>query len=445
MASTKGVPQVQRKSRGDAWHSHTYYEDMDSTELKAYQERINNYNAMLERQSVHMEKRLADLTAQQNRLQTERKGCVFAKCSKLPDQVINYNEPNGFVPVDRLDDYGNWGILGAREVDSSGLVPLKKISGSVPAGVGSLALRGVASRAASSAAVGGGTTLGLSTILGFVAMLWPSDIADGALYTEDQLRSLTKARTRLRLHIEPQADGSLKGYGFYTGKNPEWEMIDVVQFNQRGSQQVADFGGGVELIWTPAVDPKDTLGIPALQGAPQAPKIWIYPPTPMADSIIVDPIYPPDYKDFILVFPADSGIKPLYIVMNVRLNAGTVTGHGEDVSGLWLAGAGVGLGAPIPTRIADLLRGKNFNSFDAFRKAFWKTVADDPELSSQFIPQNIDRMQTGHAPKAQKQDHAGKKRSFEIHHVDFVSEGGEVYNLDNLRVNTPKNHIEIHR
>ena len=104
-------------------------------------------------------------------------------------------------------------------------------------------------------------------------MLWPSDIADGALYTEDQLRSLTKARTRLRLHIEPQADGSLKGYGFYTGKNPEWEMIDVVQFNQRGSQQVADFGGGVELIWTPAVDPKDTLGIPALQGAPQAPKI----------------------------------------------------------------------------------------------------------------------------------------------------------------------------
>ena len=159
-------------------------------------------------------------------------------------------------------------------------------------------------------------------------MLWPSDIADGALYTEDQLRSLTKARTRLRLHIEPQADGSLKGYGFYTGKNPEWEMIDVVQFNQRGSQQVADFGGGVELIWTPAVDPKDTLGIPALQGAPQAPKIWIYPPTPMADSIIVDPIYPPDYKDFILVFPADSGVPPLYIVFSLRDKPGVVTGSG---------------------------------------------------------------------------------------------------------------------
>ncbi|NNA05956.1 pyocin [Pseudomonas lundensis] len=445
MASTKGLPQVQRKSRGDAWHSHTYYEDMDSTELKAYQERINNYNAMLERQSVHMEKRLADLTAQQNRLQTERKGCVFAKCSKLPDQVINYNEPNGFVPVDRLDDYGNWGILGAREVDSSGLVPLKKISGSVPAGVGSLALRGVASRAASSAAVGGGTTLGLSTILGFVAMLWPSDIADGALYTEDQLRSLTKARTRLRLHIEPQADGSLKGYGFHTGKNPEWEMIDVVQFNQRGSQQVADFGGGVELIWTPAVDPKDTLGIPALQGAPQAPKIWIYPPTPMADSIIVDPIYPPDYKDFILVFPADSGVPPLYIVFSLRDKPGVVTGSGQDATGIWLSSANNDLGSPIPSRIADQLRGKRFNSFDDFRKAFWITVGNDAELKAQFNNSNKARMLDGLAPRAPYVNTVGKRRSFELHHKHPIAEGGEVYDVDNLCAMTPKKHIDSHR
>lgn len=47
----------------------------------------------------------------------------------------------------------------------------------------------------------------------------------------------------------------------------------------------------------------------------------IYPPTPAADSIIVNPIYPPEYKDFILVFPADSGIKPLYIVFSLRFDA----------------------------------------------------------------------------------------------------------------------------
>lgn len=80
---------------------------------------------------------------------------------------------------------------------------------------------------------------------------------------------------------------------------------------------MADFGGGVELIWTPAINPQDTLGIPPLKGAPHTPQIWIYPPTKAADALIVNPIYPPDYKDFILVFPADSGVAPLYVVLNV--------------------------------------------------------------------------------------------------------------------------------
>jgi hypothetical protein len=31
-----------------------------------------------------------------------------------------------------------------------------------------------------------------------------------------------------------------------------------------------------------------------------------YPPTEQADNIIVSPVYPPQYQDFILVFPANS-------------------------------------------------------------------------------------------------------------------------------------------
>ena len=108
-------------------------------------------------------------------------------------------------------------------------------------------------------------------------------------------------------------------------------------------------------------------------------------------------------------------------------------------------GCQVGLGAPIPTRIADQLRGVKFSSFDAFRKAFWQAVAEDSELGSQFIPRNIDRMRDGFAPTARYADAIGKRKVFELHHVEWVSEGGNVYDVDNLRVNTPKNHIEIHR
>ncbi|WP_341352873.1 hypothetical protein [Marinobacter halodurans] len=39
----------------------------------------------------------------------------------------------------------------------------------------------------------------------------------------------------------------------------------------------------------------------------------------------------------------------------------------------------------------------------------------------------------------------GKRNSYEIHHLDEVRNGGKVYDIDNLRVNTPKNHLEIHK
>lgn len=144
----------------------------------------------------------------------------------------------------------------------------------------------------------------------------PSSPGDSALYTDEQLSTLKQARTRVRLRVEQQADGSLKGYGFYTGKNRDWEMVDVVQFTARGDRFVADLGEGVELLWTPAVDGSDILGIPALEAAPQAPHIWVYPPTKAADGILVNPVYPPEYKDFILVYPADSGVRPAYVVLS---------------------------------------------------------------------------------------------------------------------------------
>lgn len=328
MSSKQGVTQTLRRVGGDGGQGASYFDDMTPAELKERDAGIKAYEAIQARQNAYMARRQAEAAAQQSHQKPERRGCVFAKCSKLPDAVINYSDPAGFVPVVSLSDYGNFAILGGTQTDSSGLVPLALISGAVPAGIGGLALSGTATGTTATggvAAVGG--TMIASTLLGVLAFLWPSSLADSALYTEDQLRSLKQARTRMRLQVEQQADGSLKGYGFYTGSTPEWEMIDVIQFTPRGSQQVADFGDGVELIWTPATNPQDTLGIPPLKGAPHTPQIWIYPPTKAADALIVNPIYPPNYKDFILVFPADSGVAPLYDVLNVPRKGVKEYGH----------------------------------------------------------------------------------------------------------------------
>jgi hypothetical protein len=397
-------------------------------------------------------------------------GCVFAKSCDLPDGVIDHKKPAGFIPVEKVGNYGEFAILGGRETDADGNIPLKKISGNaLPSALGSLLLGGGAAAAGAScgglctagAAVAGGSaatgasaagagagivTAGvvLGSLLGAVGLMVPGNLGDSSLYSEEQLKALKEGRTRVRIHVEQQADGTLKGYGYNTQKRTDWEMIPVVQFVAQGTQQVADFGDGVTLIWTPAVDPSSTSGIPPLEGAPQAPQIWIYPPTEQADNIIVSPIYPDAYKDFILVFPADSGVQPLYIVMNVRKTPGTVTGQGEDIAGIWLIGASSGVGVPIPMDVADALRGREFKSFDTFRAALWKAVSGSA-AADQFVKQSVGRMRTGRAPRVRKADRVGGRLSYELHHLEKVSEGGGVYDVDNLRVNTPRNHIDLHR
>ncbi|MDD0969744.1 S-type pyocin domain-containing protein [Pseudomonas aphyarum] len=397
-------------------------------------------------------------------------GCVFAKSCDLPDGVIDHKKPSGFIPVEKIADFGKFAILGGRETDAQGNIPLKKVSGALPATLGTLLLGGAAASVAGvscgglcsagaavatgSTATGAGAAGGTSVVtagvaagalVGVVALLWPSSLGDSALYTEEQLQSLKEGRTRVRIHVEQQADGTLKGYGYNTQKRTDWEMIPVVEFVEQGSKQVADFGDGVTLIWTPAVDPSSTSGIPPLEAAPQAPQIWIYPPTEQADTIIVSPIYPDTYKDFILIFPAGSGVQPLYIVINARYSPGAVTGRGQDVSGIWLAGAGAGLGAPIPSRIADQLRGQKFKSFDDFRAALWTAVSNDPELLSQFKPTNQEWLAKGNSPFAPKAERNGKNGRYEIHHIEHIQHGGAVYDVDNLCVATPKRHAEIHK
>lgn len=307
MARYKDIPRVQNPPEGDGHHVTWRY--MTAAELAEREAGQNAYDAMLARQEAF--ERSREVAAKKP--EAVRAGCVFAKSCKLPDAIIDYSNPSGMVPTDSLKDYGELILLGAREADASGGIPLKKISANaIPIGFGSLALAGSAFEALPALV----SSSVAAPLVGLVALLIPSSVGDSALYTDEQLSTLKQARTRVRLRVEQQANGSLKGYGFYTGKNRDWEMVDVVQFTARGDRFVADLGEGVELLWTPAVDGSDILGIPALEAAPQAPHIWVYPPTKAADGILVNPVYPPEYRDFILVFPADSGVRPIYVVLS---------------------------------------------------------------------------------------------------------------------------------
>ena len=72
---------------------------------------------------------------------------------------------------------------------------------------------GVATGTAGAVASGTTTGVAVGTLAGVVALLWPSSLGDSSLYTKEHLQTLKERRTRVRLHVEQQADGTLKGYG----------------------------------------------------------------------------------------------------------------------------------------------------------------------------------------------------------------------------------------
>lgn len=102
-------------------------------------------------------------------------------------------------------------------------------------------------------------------------------------------------------------------------------------------------------------------------------------------------------------------------------------------------------GAPVPAQVADKLRGKSFRNFDPFREEFWLAVAACPELLSQFNKSNQVIIKNGGASFVIEEQAVDGRELFELHHVKEIQYDGPVYDMDNLPVNTPRNHIRIHK
>ncbi|MDD2050842.1 S-type pyocin domain-containing protein, partial [Pseudomonas putida] len=169
-------------------------------------------------------------------------------------------------------------------------------------------------------------------------MLWPNTFAsDTAFYSTEEFANLAVANIGVRVNVKHLPGESVSAFGVYTGNNSAWRSVPVIAATARGDQLVADLGDGVELIWTPAVDTGRVLGIPALEGAPQLPAVFVFPEAEQAERRYEHPANPPDFRDAIIWFPSQPQILPVYISLNVRGAPGVVTGIGQDVTGIWLA------------------------------------------------------------------------------------------------------------
>ena len=82
----------------------------------------------------------------------------------------------------------------------------------------------------------------------------------------------------------------------------------------------------------------------------------------------------------------------------------------------------------MPGQIARKLSCRSFDSFDSFREAFWKEVANDPGLSAQFSKTNFELMRQGKAPFALRDQHLvgekGAQGQYILHHRTPIHVGG---------------------
>ncbi|MCU5087370.1 hypothetical protein OCA23_29315 [Bacillus cereus] len=93
----------------------------------------------------------------------------------------------------------------------------------------------------------------------------------------------------------------------------------------------------------------------------------------------------------------------------------------------------------IPLEVREKLAGREFKNFDHFREELWKAVADS-SYAAEFNPWNIVGMKKGFAPFAPASQYHGKHRVYILHHKQPIHQGGDVYDLDNLIIVSPKMH-----
>ena len=130
-------------------------------------------------------------------------------------------------------------------------------------------------------------------------------------------------------------------------------------------------------------------------------------------------------------------------IAQLRRLPGVVKGVGKVIQGdRWLRGSHGNAGF-VPAQIAQRLAGRNFKNFDKFREAFWQEVAADANLSKGFTFDDLVAMRKGNAPAVDARQALGGRATYELHHAKPIQHGGEVYDVDNIVVVTPRYHKEV--
>jgi hypothetical protein len=148
---------------------------------------------------------------------------------------------------------------------------------------------------------------------------WPSQLADGTLYSDEQLRAMSRAATRVRFRFIEDEQGKMQVYGIHTSAASGMDSVPVIHARQEGSAVVAVVPQGPTLTWYPDSSgeiPDASSYYPDKDGM-EISNIWVRPIPDAPDAELETfPASGGELDDCIITFPVSLGVPPLYLVFS---------------------------------------------------------------------------------------------------------------------------------
>lgn len=231
---------------------------------------------------------------------------VFAK-SCIPD---NWCSTDAGITSEPASNFGNVMVAGAMLFPSASTAVATAIGADLA--LGRMAGGGILQQRLNWAIRGGAGPASL-----FILGMLPTKMGDGTLYTDAQLRSMSHAPTRVRFQFRRDAEGALQVYGIHTTASGD-DTVRTVQVTWNADKTALEAKlNGITILWTPKHGPLGEM--PPLiypdRSGEKLGTILVHPIPENADSQIEGlPGEDITTDDCILVFPADTGLKSMYVV-----------------------------------------------------------------------------------------------------------------------------------
>ncbi|EFH72737.1 S-type pyocin domain-containing protein [Vibrio cholerae] len=170
--------------------------------------------------------------------------------------------------------------------------------------------------------ISGEALAGFARMGGFlVAALWPSQLGDGTLDGNSDFAANDTTTMRVRFNMYTDENGKQQVLGIKTGEGSVYgERVAKREAVRQGQHFVAELENGITITWTPdgSTDVLTPDTVLPENDQLDVHNIWVRP-IEEHEQEIGTALYPEEeLAEYIVTFPADSGVSPLYLVFNKR-------------------------------------------------------------------------------------------------------------------------------